>query len=357
MTNKVALITDTHFGVRSDNQSVIDYQRKFYKDVFFPKIDELDIRQIVHLGDLVDRRKYINFNSYSAMTDMFVAPCIERNLNVDIIIGNHDCFYKDTNRLNAPHQLYGSVPGFRIFIDPVEVVSGNLPILYLPWINVGNQKETLSLIESTKAEIVFGHLELQGFEMYKGSVAQVGTLDRKLLDKFDMVLTGHFHHKSTDGTITYLGTPYEMNWADYDDPKGFYIFDLDTRELEFIQNPYKLFVKVFYEDSIISEFADFDKLDYHQCADSYVRVVVKNKDNPQLFDRFMKMIDSLHPLDVMIVEDHLNLNVEEDTDLGDVEDTQTFLQRYADQLTVTENRKQRLKTLFATLYRESQELE
>ena len=83
----------------------------------------------------------------------------------------------------------------------------------------------------------------------------------------------------------------------------------------------------------------------------------RNKETNEVFDKFMKMIDNLHPLDVMIVEDHLNLNVEEDTDLGDVEDTQTFLQRYADQLTITENRKQRLKSLFATLYRESQELE
>lgn len=355
--SKVVLITDTHFGVKSDNQAVLDYQRKFYKDVFFPKIDELNIRHIVHLGDLVDRRKYINFNSYSAMTDMFVAPCIERNLNVDIIIGNHDCFYKDTNRLNAPQQLYGSVPRFTIIEHPIETHLNGLQILYLPWINIGNQKQTLQMIEETKAEVAFGHLELQGFEMYKGSVAQVGTLDRKLLDKFDMVFTGHFHHKSSDGTITYLGTPYEMNWADYDDPKGFYIFDTETRDLEFIQNPYKLFVKVFYDDSVMPEFADFNKLDYHHCSDSYVRVVVKNKDNSQLFDRVMKMIDSLQPLDVMIVEDHLNLNVEEDADLGDVEDTQTFLQRYADQLTVTDNRKQRLKSLFATLYRESQELE
>lgn len=354
---KLALISDTHFGVKSDNQAVLDYQRKFYENVFFPKIDELEIRQIIHLGDLVDRRKYINFFTAAAMSDMFIRPIVEREINLDIIIGNHDVYHKNTNKLNAVERLYSGMPGIQIFTSPIEVAVADLKVLYLPWINIENQKETLDLIESTSCQVAFGHLELQGFEMYKGSVAQVGTLDRKLLDKFDIVLTGHFHHKSSDGTITYLGTPYEMNWADYDDPKGFYIFDTETRDLEFIQNPYRLFNKVFYDDSDISEFIEFNRDEYAHIAESYVRVVVKNKDNPQLFDKFMKMVDSHQPLDAMIVEDHLNLNIEDDTDLGDVEDTQTFLQRYVDQLNVTSNRRERLKGLFVALYRESQELE
>lgn len=354
---KIALITDQHIGVRNDNLSVLQYQKKFYNNIFFPELVRRNITHICDLGDTFDRRKFINFNTLNEGVNMFFKPAADLNITIHSLVGNHTAYYKNTNELNTLSLVASQFQNLTVFADPVEVQLGNLPVLYLPWINVGNQKETLELINSTQCEVVFGHLELQGFEMYKGSVAQVGTLDRKLLDKFDIVYTGHFHHKSSDGTITYLGTPYEMNWADFDDPKGFYIFDTETRELEFIQNPNKLFVKIFYDDSVLSEFIDFNKADYQQCADSYVRVVVKNKDNPQLFDKFMKMIDSLQPLDVMIVEDHLNLNVEEDTDLGDVEDTQTFLQRYADQLAVTDNRKQRLKQLFASLYRESQELE
>lgn len=355
--SKVALIADTHWGVRGDNQSVIDYQCKFYDNVFFPTVDEKNIRHIIHLGDLVDRRKYINFFTAAAMTDRFIKPIVAREITLDVIIGNHDVYHKNTNKLNAVERLYGGVSNLNIFTSPKEVDISGLNTLYLPWINIENQKETLELIESTKCEVVFGHLELQGFEMYKGSVAQTGTLDRKLLDKFDTVFSGHFHHKSSDGTITYLGTPYEMTWSDYDDPKGFYIFDTTTRELEFIQNPYRLFNKIFYDDSTLSEFEEFNRDEYKHIAESYVRVVVKNKDNPQLFDKFMRMVDSFNPLDAMIVEDHLNLNVEDDTDLGDVEDTQTFLQKYVDQLSVPTPRKDKLKNLFTTLYRESQELE
>lgn len=354
---KICLITDTHFGVRSDNQSVLNHQRQFYEQIFFPELEKRGIKKIVHLGDLVDRRKYINFNTSFQMTEMFIKPIVNGGYDLDIILGNHDTFYKNTNSLNAVQQLYGGTPNINIFEHPSEEVIDGVNILYLPWICAENQQDTLKLIETTKCEIVFGHLELQGFEMYKGSVAQVGTLDRKLLDKFDMVLSGHFHHRSSDGTITYLGTPYEMNWADYDDPKGFYILDLDTRELEFIQNPLKLFIKIFYDDSTMSEFQEFDKLDYHHVGDSYVRVVVKNKDNPALFDNFMKMIDSLMPVDVMIVEDHLNLNLEDDAEIADIEDTQTYLIHYVDQLSIIDDRRSRLKSLFIQLHKEAQELE
>ena len=62
------------------------------------------------------------------------------------------------------------------------------------------------------------------------------------------MFSGHFHHKSDDGQIYYLGPPYQIYWNDFDDPKGFHIFDTDTRELERIVNPYTLFSKIFYDD-------------------------------------------------------------------------------------------------------------
>ena len=38
------------------------------------------------------------------------------------------------------------------------------------------------------------HLELQGFDMSKGMPCMDG-MDRKYFDRFEMVLTGHFHAK------------------------------------------------------------------------------------------------------------------------------------------------------------------
>ena len=116
-----------------------------------------------------------------------------------------------------------------------------------------------------------GHLEIQGFEMFKGSVVSHGD-DRSVFGKFDICMSGHFHHRSTDGHIYYLGSHAEFTWSDYDDPRGFHIFDTETREITFIQNPFKMFKKIWYNDSE----PDFinKKIDYSEFRGCMLKVIV-----------------------------------------------------------------------------------
>ena len=46
---KIALLNDTHFGCRNDSPAFIEYQNKFYNDVFFPYIRENNINTLVFL--------------------------------------------------------------------------------------------------------------------------------------------------------------------------------------------------------------------------------------------------------------------------------------------------------------------
>jgi len=353
--NKVALICDTHYGMRGDLTSLHPYLDKFYSDVFFPTLEINNIDHIIHLGDLVDRRKFINFVTANHLDSTFIQPLLKRGIKLDVMVGNHDCPFKNSNKFNAIETLYGGVNNINIYTTPKEVSVKGFPILYIPWVCSENVATTMEAIQGTRAQIALGHLELTGFEMHRGAVCEKG-MDASLFGKFDLVCSGHFHHKSTIGSINYLGAPYEMIWSDFNDPRGFHILDLDTRQLEFIQNPYNLFHKVFYDDVSVS-MEDILNQHFEKYNSTYVKVIVKQKNNHSLFDTFIDKLEKSNPIDVQVVEDHLNLDLEDDQEIVDeAEDTLTILNKFVDTLNIKSD-KITVKQVIQELYNEASSME
>jgi DNA repair exonuclease SbcCD nuclease subunit len=353
---KIALVADTHWGVRNDGRVFIEAKKRFLDEVFFPYLDKHDIKVLFHLGDLTDRRKYCNYVTLNRLKVDFLDQIKERDLEFYIIAGNHDCFYKETNKLNSLQELLSlSYPKFKIFTETTEIKIDGLPIFLIPWMNVENRDKTMAAIKKSKAQICFGHLNLKDFATSKGNKTIDGD-DPRLFQRFDMVISGHFHHRSTGGNIYYLGNPVEFDWSDYDDPKGFHIFDTDTRELEFIQNPSVIFKKVFYDDTsaTLEELMNENFESYKGC---YVKLVVQNKNNPYWFDLFVDALEKAEITDLQIVEDHHNLDNIDDTDLiSEVEDTITIFYKTIDQMEENVN-KDALKKIMAELYQEALEIQ
>ena len=348
---KVALVTDLHFGARNDNLKVAAHQKKFYDEVFFPYLKEHNIKEIIDLGDTFARRKYISFTSLKAAKAMFFDPLKENNIKTHMIVGNHDTVYKNTNELNSIYLLLQEYDNIIEYENPTEIQIDGLDILLLPWINLGNQQETFDLMKRTKAQVVMSHLELKGFEFMRGHIMHDG-MDHKIFEKFDLVYSGHYHHKSTEGNITYLGCPYEMTWQDYQDEKGFHIFDTETRELTRVVNPFNMFHKLWYDDQEM-DFETIANTDFEQYKDSFVKVIIKNKTNPYLFDSYIERLEKHDLVNLQIVEDHLNLDLEDTEDIiNEAEDTVTILDKYVDGLEINAN-KDKVKTVMRELYNEA----
>ena len=209
-----------------------------------------------------------------------------------MIVGNHDAVYRNTNELNSVYLLTQEYPNIIEYHQPTEINIGGCEMLIVPWICKDNEKQSYQMIKGTTAQIVMGHLELKGFQMNKGYVVQEGA-DHTIYDKFDMVCTGHYHHKSTEKNINYLGSPYEMTWMDYEDPKGFHIFDTETRELTRVVNPNRMFYKLWYNDTNLT-FEEVMAMDFTPYQNAYVKVIVSNKTNPYLFDTYVDKGTLLH---------------------------------------------------------------
>jgi UDP-2,3-diacylglucosamine pyrophosphatase LpxH len=348
---KICLIADTHWGIRGDVITFHDYFKKSVHEFLFPYLRENNIKHIIHLGDVVDRRRQINYMTAHRLRTDFLQP-VNNEFQMDIIVGNHDTYFKNTNELNALHELIdGKYENIKIFTGPTTINDKDIPLLYVPWMCEDNIEQTISEIKSTNAQICLGHLDLAGFEMHKGSLSYHG-FDHKIFDKFDLVCTGHFHHKSTIDNINYLGAFAEYYWSDAEDPRGFHVFDTETRQLEFVQNPFTMFQKLYYDDANNS----MDNVlsipdDLHE---RHLKIIVKNKTNPYWFDLYIDKIEEQSPSDIKVIEDSLSIDFGDDNGfIDEAQDTVTIFKSYIEQLNLNNSKRDKLQKTIIGLYQEA----
>ena len=352
---KIAIITDTHFGARNDNMNFNEYFYQFYEGQFFPFLQQHNIKTVIHLGDVLDRRKFVSYRIAKDFRERFILPFNHLQIQLHMLVGNHDIFFKNTNDVNSLQELLGNrFNNIHLYAEAQEVTFDGLPILFMPWINNQNYIYSMGMIDETKADICMGHLDINGFAMNKGQILAENGYDKSTFRRFDTVMSGHFHHKSDDGQIFYLGTPYELYWNDYNDPKGFHVFDTETRELTRIENKLTIFDKIWYDDTE----NNYENVDVRKYEKKYVKLIVVNKKDLYQFDRFVDNLLRADTHEVKIIEDFSDLDASTVSDdiVENSEDTMTLLNKYVDELQVNLD-KPRLKNTMKSLYTEAQDLE
>lgn len=349
---KVAIITDTHYGCRKGSHLFHDYFEQFYKNIFFPTLDKEGIKHVIHMGDVFDSRRGIEFKSLKWSKRVVFEPLKERGITVDMMVGNHDAYYKNTNDVNAVDLLLEEYDNITPYSSTKTVQLDNLKTLYIPWINEDNEEETYKNIENTDATVAFGHLELVGFKVNNYVTMDHGH-DPSVYNKFDRVYSGHYHTRSNNGKIFYLGNPYEMFWSDVGDTRGFTILDTETLEHTHVNNPYRLFYSIYYNDD------DHQMFDARHLQDKLVKVVVRKKSDPVKFEKFVDKIYSSGVADLKIIENFAFTNLDpgfEDANKNiESEDTMSILDRYIDE-SETELDKSVIQSIIREIYQEACEL-
>ena len=330
----------------------MDYQERFYSEVFFPHLKANNITQILHLGDYYDNRKTINFKALQHNRKIFLEKLREYGITMDIIPGNHDVYFKNTNELNALKELQGHYMNeVNLIMEPTEMNYDGLTVGLVPWINSENEQASLEFLANTKATVIGAHLELQGFEMARGQVCMSG-MSKHHFDRFETVFTGHFHAKSSQGNIHYLGAQYEFYWNDCDDPKHFHVLDTETRQVEAIRNPLTIYEKIYYDHNTIDKLQDLSRLD-----EKFVKIIVNNKGDVRDFERFVDRVQQQKIHELKIAEDFkdfLGENVNDD-DIS-LDDTETLVYDYIDNVN-TDLDKNRIKSEISSLMTEAQSME
>ena len=350
---KVAILNDTHCGIRNSSEIFLNNAAEFYDTIFFPYCLKNNIKHVLHLGDYYDNRKIVNFKALNHNRKHFLTPLRENGMTMDIIPGNHDTYFKNTNDLNSLKECLGHYMNeIHIVMEPKVMKYDSLNVALVPWINSENYNKSFNFIENCEADWLGGHLELDGFPI-GGGIVHKGGINHKFFKRFEKVLTGHFHTTSEKDNIHYLGAPLEFYWSDDHDPKYFYELDTETREMKKIRNTCTIFEKILYND---------DKMDYNgyrveSLMNKFVKIIVVNKNDSFTFDRFVDRIQNQQIHDLKIAEnfnEFIGENVEDEQ--VSVEDTAQLMDSYVDAVS-TDLDKGIIKVKMRDLMQQAQALE
>lgn len=348
---KIVLLGDLHIGVNKNNPIFADAFKIFIENTLIPRMEKENIKHLIQLGDVFDKRIGPETVTANRARNDFILPLLEAEINAHILIGNHDCAFKNTVFPNSVTELLHSYD-VTIYDRPQEAIIADLNCVILPWICDENRKTTFELLKRTKRRVVFGHLELTGFSMYAGSECHDGD-DPRTFQDFDFVGSGHFHQPSNSGSIHYLGAPAEYTWSDCDCPRGFWIFDTKTLDAQFVQNPDRMFYKLEYSDS--------SKHNISHLRNKFVKVIVKDRKDPFAFSSFIDSLEKVGVADLKIVENAIELDVSNDVvEEQEIDDHSKTFSNYIEKMEETEGNKHldrgKLNSILQTVYHESLEV-
>jgi len=225
--NRVGIISDLHLGVHTNStywHSIAIKWAYWLRDEFREK----EIKDIVFCGDWHHNRSEISVNTLQVSADILE---IFKEFNVIAILGNHDVYYKhriDVNSLS----IFKGRENITIVDEPTTVNAFGKTITLCPWETGTGQ--------IPKSDVIFGHFEIETFKMNQYKVCEEGTKIKDILAKSGLVISGHFHtrheKKYSKGTILYVGNPFQMDFGDVGNKKGYHILDLDSLEYTFYEN-------------------------------------------------------------------------------------------------------------------------
>jgi len=222
---RVALFSDLHLGIYGNSEQwhkvaldwadwiVGDLKSRGLKDIFF-------------LGDFFHNRSEISVQTMHVASEILKKF---EDFEMIMIVGNHDAFYKNRSDVHSLGLVQGHA-NIHVVDKNYETTMDGKDLLFVPW---------NSEIPNKKYDHIFGHFEIQTFNMNNFKICTHGLKVEDVLKKSPRIYSGHFHHRNTkqfrEGTIEYIGNTFQMDFSDMDNVKGYHILDLDG-EMVFVEN-------------------------------------------------------------------------------------------------------------------------
>lgn len=307
--SKIAIFSDLHLGVHQNSDFWLNQSEKWV-DWFIEDISKKNIQTVYFLGDYFHERDAVSVKTLHHGSELLRKFY---NFHVTMIPGNHDCFYKDNSNI---HSLSIFKTPYRVKVCS-EIVTESFEgkeLVFCPW--------GTKLNEIPKADVVFGHFELKNFRFNAHHICETGDDPEELLLKSKLIFSGHFHsrdvHRFGDrGEIIMVGNPFEMDFGDAYQRKGYHILDTDTLTYEFVENTWTPKHIVMYLSKLIT----LKNIDIFQEAlpNNIIKLVVDKNISTEHLDLLLGKMSSYGPSDLRVDHD-VNYNKIQLTNEDEVHD-------------------------------------
>ena len=332
---KIAFFTDLHIGVHQNNENWLDVTYKWAK-WFTSELKKQNINKVIFGGDLFHYRDEISVKTLhftDKLLDLF------NEFEVYMIPGNHDAYYKDNSTVHSL-SILNNRKNIKVFDKPTAYNISGKQVGFCPW---GTQLNEIPL----DCELIVGHFELENFNFNNHKICDEGIKSFDILKKSKLIFTGHFHkrqqRKFENGTIIYAGNPFEMDFNDINDQKGYYILNFESENInyEFCKNTISpIHVKVNLSE--LEKLKDIAKS--KGWSNLCIKIVIDKDIKINLLDKIISSINFEGPFS--LTTDYLHKfsigdNINISNDLGDLNIKQCIVE-YIESLNV-ENKMEVIK--------------
>jgi DNA repair exonuclease SbcCD nuclease subunit len=309
-SSKICCIADLHIGVHQN--SIIWHETALsWAKWLKAELEKAKIKDIFILGDLYHYRDEIAVNTIHVVNQILK---LWSDFNIVILVGNHDAYYKDRTDVNSLSILDGWKNIHVITQASTYTIYGKT-CTFLPW--------GADLNSVKKSDIIFGHLEIESFKMNAHKLCDHGITAKDLLNKANLILTGHFHlrdeRRYDNKTIVYVGNPFEMDFGDTGSIKGYYLLDFNNLQYNFFEN--KLSPK--HKKLSISELLD-SKVDIKRLTkNNIVKLLIDKKISSDNIDLLIQKMSSYKPFslsaDYSLYDNSIGVNDDQQVDFSGVD--------------------------------------
>ena len=221
---QIGFFSDLHIGIHQNSEKWHDVAFEWAK-WFTSELKSRNINSLFFGGDFFHYRDEINVKTLSfanELLDLF------KDFEITMIPGNHDAYYKDNSNIHSL-SILNNRKNITIINKPVVITIFNKKIGFCPW--------GTTVKEVPDCDLLIGHFEIQNFNFNSFKVCEAGIESCDLLLKSKLIFSGHFHkrqkRKYTNGEIVYTGNPFQMDFNDIQDQKGFYVLDFNDNNIKY----------------------------------------------------------------------------------------------------------------------------